>query len=186
MKDWITGSDLIKRWRISPWEFFYRFIRKGLLPYNENHQRLMPIDIIRKVYGHDASIHPEIEWNKIDLPMDEQHARGILDNLEEAHFDLGSVYGIQEGFRLAKAESISPVHADKKRKLTTVQRHKIAARTVAEEIWKTNPKITISDMGTIDQVTNACEGKIYSEKTLRNWLHDLHPNPKPGRPKKKK
>jgi len=75
-----------------------------------------------------------------------------------------------------KLSLISP-----KAKLRPSQRHRLACRKVAEGIWEIQPEITIADMIIRDEIVAACEGKIYAERTIRNWINDLCPNRSPGR-----
>ena len=62
------------------------------------------------------------------------------------------------------------------------QRHKERSRAIAEFIWSNDKDITIADMIICDAVIKyGCEGKVYSEKIMRNWINDLAPNRDPGR-----
>ncbi len=62
------------------------------------------------------------------------------------------------------------------------QRHRERCRTMAEYFWQQELTLTIEDMIQNDAINGiACEKRIYSEKTLRNWIKDLCPNRKPGR-----
>ena len=62
------------------------------------------------------------------------------------------------------------------------QRHKERCRALAEYLWQADPLITIADMFRCDAITShGCEGEIYTEGTLRDWIKDLCPNRKPGR-----
>jgi hypothetical protein len=63
--------------------------------------------------------------------------------------------------------------------------HKNDCRAAAQKIWAESPGITIEDMIQRDEIANACEGVLYREKTIRNWIKDLCPDRKPGRRKKK-
>jgi hypothetical protein len=68
------------------------------------------------------------------------------------------------------------------KKLRSNQRHKKQCRAIAERLWKEDPTRTIQDVILSDEITeNGCEGKIYGERTLRNWINDLCPNRRPGR-----
>jgi hypothetical protein len=65
------------------------------------------------------------------------------------------------------------------------QIHKERCRAVAKELWKENLEITIADMAVKDEITEACDGKLYIEKTIRDWIKDLCPDRSPGRRPKK-
>jgi len=68
-----------------------------------------------------------------------------------------------------------------KKKLRPNQRHKIQCRNVAKKIWEKHPTITIANMICKDETIEACDGKLYTEKTIRNWIKDLCPDRSRGR-----
>ncbi|WP_167631599.1 hypothetical protein [Mariprofundus ferrooxydans] len=71
-------------------------------------------------------------------------------------------------------------------KLRNSQRHKERCRAIAALLWSTHSDITIADMAVSDAITMyGCEEKNYSERVIQNWIRDLHPDPKRGRPSKK-
>lgn len=62
------------------------------------------------------------------------------------------------------------------------QRHKERCRAIAEMLWEKHPEITIADMSLKNEIVKyGCEGKVYAEDTMRNWLKDLCPDRSPGR-----
>lgn len=65
----------------------------------------------------------------------------------------------------------------------THRRHKKAVIAEARRLWAADPTITIADMALRDEITNACEGNMYAEKTMRDWIKTYCPNRKPGRRK---
>lgn len=66
------------------------------------------------------------------------------------------------------------------------QRHRLACIEAAKNIWKVHRSMTIADMIQRNEIANACEGKLYGEKTIRKWIQSECPDPKRGRPKNKK
>jgi len=133
-------------------------------------------------------------WQDLELPADQDLSRHFLRVLLNSYYRREEVYGRplpeseprldQEPARPDKVADQVQV-AVKGRKLTQEQRHKIDSRAAAMKIWSESPEITIQDMIQRDEIANACEGVVYGEKTIRNWIKDLAPNRKPGRPKKK-
>ncbi len=119
-------------------------------------------------------------------PRSQEEKKQIIKEL------LTYIYKVEEVNRLAGPAKIpvqmtteqSPVKSPKK-KLTPVQRHKEECRMVAKSLWKEYSDMTIADMIQRDEICHACEGKVYTEKTLRNWIKDLCPDPSPGRRAKK-
>jgi hypothetical protein len=83
---------------------------------------------------------------------------------------------------------VERIKSDKKKKakLRPDQKHKLLVRTVAEAIWKEDPEITITEMVRRDEINLVCEGKSYTDKTIRKWIADLCPNRNPGRRKTNK
>jgi hypothetical protein len=116
-------------------------------------------------------------------PRSQEEKKRIIKEL------LTHIYKVEEVNRLAGPAKIPtqitteqpPVKSPKK-KLTPVQRHKKQCRKVAKSLWKKNPTMTIADMIQRDEITiEACEGKAYKEKTIREWINDLCPDRAPGR-----
>ena len=94
-----------------------------------------------------------------------------IEEFEISHPDLRSVKDI----------SGAPQKGKKPRQS---QMHKETCRIIAKDLWKKDPKKTIQDVILSDELNAVCEGIPYTERTLRDWVKDLCPNPKPGRPKR--
>lgn len=87
-----------------------------------------------------------------------------------------------EAVRDVEATPQKPETEPKEKTLRNNQRHRERCRALASLIWSKEPNITIADMSLRDEiVTFGCEGTMYSEDTLRDWLKDLCPNRSPGR-----
>ena len=92
-------------------------------------------------------------------------------------------------FRLSDIEQIEKEHKvepktpgnEKHRILRPSRLHNWKCREIAEELWKKDPRMTIADMIMRDEITAACDGKLYNEKTLRKWIKDLCPDRSHGR-----
>jgi hypothetical protein len=70
-------------------------------------------------------------------------------------------------------------------KLRTTQRHRERCRAIAQWLWDKDPDHRIEPMAKRREIlTYGCEGKRYDTKIIRDWIKDLCPNPKPGRPPK--
>lgn len=62
------------------------------------------------------------------------------------------------------------------------QRHRERARALAALFWEQEPTLTIKAITERYEILmHACEGKSYGFNTLRMWMKDLCPNPRPGR-----
>jgi len=66
-------------------------------------------------------------------------------------------------------------------------KEKEAVLKVAKRLWEEDETLTIADITLHDDIneTTKPNGKNFSEGTLREWVKDLAPSNKPGRPKKK-
>lgn len=72
------------------------------------------------------------------------------------------------------------------KKLRPVQRHKMEVRKIAKKLWKKNPNMTIPKMYLHGDFSYVFNKHRYTEKTFREWVKDLNPNPSPGRRPKQK
>jgi hypothetical protein len=65
------------------------------------------------------------------------------------------------------------------------QRHRERCRAIAQLLWEHEPVMTIEAMIDRPEITRVGQQDTpYDRKTLRNWIKDLCPNPRPGRPRK--
>ena len=153
--------------------------------------KLAHIDRIKEVEKLIKDINEELSEESEDwadyTPRSQEEKKRIIQELLDYN------YKVEEVNRLAGPAKIpvqmtteqSPVKSPKK-KLTPVQRHKEQCQKVAKSLWKKNPTITIADMIQQNEITiEACEGKDYTEKTIREWINDLCPDRSPGRRPKK-
>lgn len=51
MSKWITWQEILKKWRISPLDFYSDYIQKGLSPHTQSGCKLDPRDIMGNVYS---------------------------------------------------------------------------------------------------------------------------------------
>jgi hypothetical protein len=76
-----------------------------------------------------------------------------------------------------------------KNKSNPNQNARLKCRDIAKKLWSDKPHLTIAAMIDREEIVNASTktgGKLYTEKTVRNWIKDLCPDRSPGRPKKQK
>jgi len=84
-------------------------------------------------------------------------------------------------------EEISNTHSTKLKSLRKEQAHREKCRAIATMLWEKTPNRTIEDMIRSDELNKfGCENKVYTEKTMREWIKDLCPNRNPGRRPTKK
>jgi hypothetical protein len=161
---WLYGDELAKRWNASPLDIWALMCEGKLIPYN--------IVTFHRVY---VSNNPEIWMQSGKKP-------------EEIRHDIASLGFRLEDIELVEKETNPPEMGNQvgEIKLRPNQRHKEACRAKAKEIWEVSPGITIEDMIQHDEINEIFDGRVYGEKTIRNWIKDLCPNRKPGRRPKAK
>lgn len=84
---------------------------------------------------------------------------------------------------LSKAKSAKKAVGEEEQ-LRPDQRHRLACREVAKELWGKDPTITIAKMAYRDEINRLFDGKGYDDRTIRGWIKDLCPDRSPGRRKK--
>jgi hypothetical protein len=143
-----------------------------------------------------------IGWEGFELPQDHDLLVLFIGAL------LDSYYSSEEIDKLQLPQS---AHHSKQKRTQTTQAHeqlqngvesstlrleqslRLVCRMVAERLWKQNPKITIDDMVSNDEIANAFADEYsydddyyIDDKIIGNWIKDLCPNRRLGRPKKMK
>jgi tRNA(Met) C34 N-acetyltransferase TmcA len=181
MSDSIPIKKLSKRWKMSEHELYYRFIKKGIPIYDDKGNPITPSDVYSKIEGIDPQSVEGINWNKIDLPGNETIASEMISELQNAHVDMAQVEGLEKKLKLKRERKQSPV-----------QKHRLICRDVAKRLWKeevkqggkTSNTTEMTKQEEILKVSIRTNGKYYDDKTVWNWINDLNPKRKRGRPKK--
>ena len=132
-------------------------------------------------------------WEGFELPQYPELSARFIGALLNSYYHRDEVYKrLSPQFVLAPdQEPVRPAQiaeqvqaAAKQRKKRPEQMHSEACKAVAEKIWAKSADMTIEDMIQRDEIANACEGVLYREKTIRNWIKNLCPDRRPGRRKK--
>lgn len=192
MFDLISGKDLMARWGINPYELLSRFIKKGLIAYDETGKEVSPEEAIHGPDDPRRDVEKIIAWSHYELPGSEAEAQRMIEALGNLYFDNNNAEGIGDTFFPAGpkksntvAEPDKPKPADKHPRV----RHRIQTRAVAKDLWDKHPAMTVPEMVFHDEISKMCQredGSQYSEKTVKSWIKDLNPNEQlKGRPKKK-
>jgi len=70
MSNLISGKDLMARWGIGPYELLHRFIKKGLIAYDENGMEVSPEALLGQDDTRDD--YEKIKaWSVYELPNSE-------------------------------------------------------------------------------------------------------------------
>jgi len=192
MFDLISGKDLMERWGISPYELLSRFIKKGLIAYDETGKEVSPVEAIHGTDDPRSDVQKIISWSHYELPGSEAEAQRMIEALGNLYFDKNNVEGIGDTFFPARpkksntvAEPDKPKPSDKHPR----RRHKKQTQAVAKDLWDKHPAMTVPEMikhAEISKMSQREDGSLYLEKTVKSWIKDLNPNePLKGRPKKK-
>jgi len=81
-------------------------------------------------------------------------------------------------------EELPPAGESKSPRSVHAQECNKKCREIAKRIWDRQPDFSIAAMINHSQIIHQAkkpDGSSYSEMTIRNWIRDLCPNPKPGR-----
>lgn len=197
-KRWITGRELIERWHTQVFELIHCFYR-GLQPYDGAGD---PIRVGKSrssyLWGGSGEFLDSDVAHLLDMYLvrAKMRSRGLgvdkemtktVEMIKGWLFKLEDVLEYEELIpdealeEFAREYGIRPSQENQERRLRPSQRHKAACRKVAASLWGKDPSITIAAMIQKDEIRDACEGKVYKEKTIRRWIKDLCPNRKPGR-----
>ena len=156
----MSGNDLMKRWDINDAE---------LLDIVEN-QGLGMTD-------------------PVGVPMDFSEIEQLLSTGCINESDL--LFKVDDVERFEKEHGIKPT--DKAIGMPKKPKHdalcKQRCREIAEKVWKKDPTITIQAMIDMQEIVDAStrqDGRVYAEKTIRDWIKDLCPDRSPGRRPKNK
>jgi hypothetical protein len=123
-------------------------------------------------------------WDEFSLPTDQGIGRCY------ASFLINSRYPAEEVERFLSTESdptdieLAPQVETKPARSVYAQEVNKKCRQIAKRIWDRQPDFTIAAMinhSEIIRQARKADGSAYSEMTIRNWVRDLCPNPKPGR-----
>jgi hypothetical protein len=153
--DVIYEKDLLKRFGISEIELWHLQKNLSIDLVDPLGMRIDDIEVLKEVPG----LVP---------------GEGVM----RYYFRLSDVEKLEKEYRF---ESENSRETKKEKKLRPNQRHKKRCREIAERLWKVDSEITIADMAFHDEITTAFDGKMYAEKTIRNWIKDLCPDRSPGR-----
>jgi hypothetical protein len=132
---------------------------------------------------HKTASRKAFGWEGCQLPGNQEHAQKVIDAVLESLYherDISKIDAEIEKTRRVQAALEKPKKVAGK-KLRKNQIHRANCRNAALKLWNEHPNITIADMILRDEIARACDGKVYAEKTLRNWIKDLAPDRSAGR-----
>jgi len=186
MKDFLTGKQVMERWKINRHELMknitvqnmrgdYPFLDfvAGLTPWSPAYQTPYMLDIHHtgRTLAHLVTFPPlktNHHWDSYHVIM---RPGDIFNSLHETLF------------RIEDVNAWEALDGKKRRKesVRASIKHKADCREVAKHLWSENPSRTIEDLIRSDEINLVLEGVPYMEKTLRNWIKDFCPDRTPGR-----
>jgi hypothetical protein len=185
MEKFITGSALMKRWKIERHELmeiitcsnnlgghfpFTDFI-VDLWPYSPAYHSPYRLQIHKDLHVTGRFQHPP-------LPMDDNHTWECCHTIKWP----GDIYGSLDEVLFRVCDIVAFEKANPKKKTHRLSnQHKAAVRDIAGKLWNDDPGMTIEAAISHDAVNSACGNASYNEATIRRWIKDLCPNRKPGR-----
>ena len=178
MSGLISGRELMDRLGLSPYELFHRFIRQGIEVFNKDGHEVSPAEVF---FQADDPSNPEektLAWNQFHLPGSEAETQEMLKALESVYFQEYAVIDIGRTINLEPAAA--PVSKPKPTDKHPRVRHRNQTRAVAKEIWDKYPHLTVPEMAWRDEVLSVAKktnGELYAERTIKDWIKDLNPNP---------
>ena len=78
MSGLISGGKLMKQWGIDPYELLHRFIKKGLIAYNEEGREVSPEEIFHGFLDPRPDVEKITAWNSVELPGSEDQPQQML------------------------------------------------------------------------------------------------------------
>jgi hypothetical protein len=188
----ISGRNLMKRFGIGRYELLHRFIKEGLIVYNENGEEVSPQETYSKAEDHRDPIEKIMDWNTFELPDSDADAQKMLSDLDNLYFDERNVQGIEDSFDLARQQSKTKSSGPKKARKHHTDKDRLRARAKALELWAaekykdyTVPEL-IDTQEMLDATLKPTGTSNYSARIVKDWIKDLNPNePLSGAPKKR-
>jgi len=188
----ISGRNLMKRFGIGRYELLHRFIKEGLIVYNENGEEVSPLETYSQAEDHQPPTEKIMNWKTFELPGSDADAQKMLSDLDNLYFDEGNVQGIEDAFHLAGGEkSKTKSSGPKKARKHHTDKDRLRARAKAAELWAGKYKdYTVPELIDTQEMLNATlkpnGTSNYSERIVKDWIKDLNPNePLSGAPKKR-
>ncbi len=122
-------------------------------------------------------------WDEFELPKDREIEGRFTSCLINAR------YPAEEVDRLLHPESgafheETPLPVESKSSRAAAQECNQKCREIAKRIWDRQPDFSIAAMIRHSEITRHArkpDGSAFSDMTIRNWIRDLCPAPKPGR-----
>jgi len=128
-------------------------------------------------------------WDGFELPKAPDLEASFIMGLMNSHYDAEEVDRFLPGQAEPPEDRRPPPVESKPSRSVHAQECSKKCREIAKRIWERQPDFTIAGMVNRSEIVRQAkqpDGSPYSEMTIRNWIRDLCPNPRPGRRPAKK
>lgn len=123
-------------------------------------------------------------WDEFELPKDRDLEGCFASCLINSRYRADEVDRILPRPPEPAHDEMPPAVESKSPRSVHPQECNKKCREIAKRIWDRQPDFTIAAMINHSEIIRQArkpDGSYYSDLTIRNWIRDLCPNPKPGR-----
>jgi hypothetical protein len=123
-------------------------------------------------------------WDEFELPAEQDMLGRFSGFLINAKYPAGEVDKLLSKPAEVGGVEEAPSSEAKSTRSMYAQMVNEKCREIAQRIWERQPYFTIAAMINHSEMVRQArkpDGSPYSEITIRNWIRDLCPNPRPGR-----
>ena len=123
-------------------------------------------------------------WDGFELPIERDLEACLVSGLMNSNYHAEEVDRFLSEHTESAEERKPPVIESKPSRSVHAQECSKKCREISKRIWDRQPDFTIAGMINRSEIVRHAiqpDGSPYSEWTVRNWIRDLCPNPKPGR-----
>lgn len=152
-------------------EMVRRSINSGILDAREEKMFNENYEPVFKKFINPSDFLKWANSKKFIMPQQMNNKFGeVMSQQEASHLNSAN----QSGHNKGQSPNFRPLPAQKS--------HREKCRGIASLVWKKTPIMTIEDMVVSNEIKNhGCDGTVYNENTIRDWIKDLCPNRTPGR-----
>ena len=182
---WIDGGTLMERWRIDAGILAYLIFECGLTAWDVQRVKWVDPNPGKLAFIEPGAFLKRSDWGMLTAsPIEDQ--KRIVSGMVK--FDVDDIEAFESEHKelVTNSKAVPPENKSQdtqievsKQRLS--QKHREICRRVAKEIWAKDPTRTIESLVNDYELIGPCDNKIYTEKTMRNWIKDLCPDRKPGR-----
>jgi preprotein translocase subunit Sss1 len=123
-------------------------------------------------------------WDEFELPTDQGIEGCFASCLINCRYRAEEVERILPRQLDTAHDEMPPAVESRSPRSVHAQECNKTCREIAKRIWDRQPDFTIAAMINHSEIIRQArkpDGSSYSDMTIRNWIRDLCPNPKPGR-----